>query len=127
MLTLPASVRIFVATQSVDLRRGFDGLCGAVRSLLRQDPYSGHIFVFVNRRMDRAKLLVWSPSGFWLLYKRLERGTFRLPSPAAEGASHVSLEAGELASMLDGIDLRQARRGPRWMPGESRFSIETPR
>ena len=118
MLTLPSSVRIYVATRPVDLRRGFDGLAGTVRSVLRQDPMSGHVFAFLNRRMDRAKLLVWSPSGFWLLFKRLERGRFVLPSAPSAGAAHLALEASELASMLDGIDLRRAVRGPRWTPSE---------
>ena len=116
MLTLPASVRIYVATAPVDLRRGFDGLAGAVRTVLREDPFSGHIFAFLNRRRDRAKLLVWSPSGFWLLYKRLERGRFVLPEGTADAQGRLLLESAELASMLEGLDMRKARRGPRWIP-----------
>lgn len=118
MLTLPSSVRIYVATRPVDLRRGFDGLAGAVRHVLHQDPLSGHVFAFLNRRMDRAKLLVWSPSGFWLLFKRLERGRFHLPVTPSADAAHICVEAAELASMLEGIDLRRAVRGPRWKPPE---------
>ena len=74
MLTLPAAVRIYVAAEAVDLRRGFDGLAAATRSLIRQDPLNGHLFVFLNRRKTRIKLLVWDRTGYVLLYKRLERG-----------------------------------------------------
>ena len=116
MLTLPSSVRIYVAAEPVDLRRGFDGLAGAVRSIIREDPLSGHLFAFLNRRRDRAKILVWEPSGFWLLYKRLERGCLRLPKEPAAGAGHVELSGSELALMLEGIDLRGARRRPVWNP-----------
>ncbi len=116
MLSLPPSVRIFVACDPVDLRRGFDGLAGAVRSIIREDPHSGHIFAFLNRRRDRAKLLVWERSGFWLLYKRLERGCFRLPWETLAEQRHVELEATDLALMLEGIDLRGAKRRPRWTP-----------
>jgi transposase len=79
MLTLPSSVRIYVAAESVDLRRGFDGLAAAARSLMGQNPMSGHVFAFVNRRKNRMKLLVWDRTGWLLVYKRLERGTFELP------------------------------------------------
>lgn len=69
---LPSSVRIYVAAEPVDLRRGFDGLAAATRSLIGVDPLSGHVFVFLNRRRNRIKLLVWGRTGFVLLYKRLE-------------------------------------------------------
>lgn len=74
MLTMPASVRIYVAAEAVDLRRGFDGLAAATRSLIGESPLSGHLFVFLNRRKNRIKLLVWDRTGYLLLYKRLERG-----------------------------------------------------
>ena len=76
MLTLPASVRVFVARGAADLRRSFDRLSAQVQEVLRQDPLSGHVFVFFNRQRNRVKMLVWERDGFWLLYKRLEAGTF---------------------------------------------------
>ncbi len=120
MLTLPASVRIYVAAEAVDLRRGFDGLAAATRSLIRQDPLSGHVFAFLNRRRDRIKLLVWDRTGYVLLYKRLERGTFRLVATPSLGERHVEMDAGELGLMLEGLDLREAVRHRRWrrMPHE---------
>jgi transposase len=113
VLTLPASVRIFVAAEPADLRRGFDGLAAATRSLIL-DPLSGHLFCFLNRRRNRIKLLVWDRTGFLLLYKRLERGTFALPTQPAPGRRHVEIDAGELALMLEGLDLRGAHRRARW-------------
>jgi transposase len=114
MLTLPASVRIFVAAESVDLRRGFDGLAAATRSVIDQDPLSGHVFCFLNRRRNRIKLLVWDRTGYLIVYKRLERGTFALPIAPAPGHRHIEMEAGELALLLEGIDLRGAVRRAWW-------------
>lgn len=116
MLSLPWAGRIYLCTEPTDMRKGFDGLSGAVREVVGGDPLSGHLFVFVNRRRDRTKILVWEPTGFCIIYKRLERGTFRLPEAPAEGKQHVEVEASELSLMLEGIDLRGARRRPRWKP-----------
>ena len=114
MLTLPAAVHIYVAAEAVDLRRGFDGLAAATRSLIQLDPLSGHVFAFLNRRRNRIKLLVWDRTGYVVLYKRLERGTFWLSTAPAVGARHVEMDAGELALMLEGVDLRGAIRRERW-------------
>jgi transposase len=84
MLTLPPSVRVYVALGASDLRRSVDGLSGMVREQFGLDPLSGHLFLFRNRRGDRLKILVWDRSGFWVMYKRLERGTFPWPE-ATEG------------------------------------------
>lgn len=114
MLTLPASVRIYVAAEAVDLRRGFDGLAAATRGVIGADPLSGHVFVFLNARRNRIKLLVWDRTGYVLVYKRLERGTFALPTQPLGGRRHVELDAGELGLMLEGLDLRGARRRTRY-------------
>lgn len=116
MLTLPASVRIFVAAQPVDLRRGFDGLAALVRGQLARDPLSGHLFVFFGKRADLAKILVWTRGGFWLLTRRLEKGRFHLPA-RKDGAQSVELDAVALQLLLDGIDLAGAKRRPVWTPG----------
>lgn len=116
MLSLPPTVRIYLCTEPTDMRKGFDGLSAAVREVVGGDPLSGHLFVFINRRRDRAKILVWERTGFCIVYKRLERGTFRLPKAPAPGMCHVEVEASELSLMLEGIDLRGARRRPRWQP-----------
>jgi transposase len=114
MFMLPASVRIYVAAEAVDLRRGFDGLSATTRTVIGADPLSGHVFCFLNRRKNRIKLLVWDRTGYVLLYKRLERGTFHVPTTPRMGERHVELDAGELGLMLEGLDLRSARRRPRW-------------
>lgn len=114
MLTLPASVRIYVAAEPVDLRRGFDGLAATVRGVMQADPMDGHVFVFVNRRRNRMKLLLWDRTGWLIVYKRLERGTFELPTRPEPGRRHVEVDAGELGLMLEGLELRDARRRRRW-------------
>jgi transposase len=116
VLTLPSTVRIYLCARPVDLRKSFDGLAVATREIIGEDPLCGHVFVFLNRRGDRAKLLLWDRNGYLLVYKRLERGVFRRPREAEGGAGHVLLEGPELALMLEGIDLRGARRRPRWAP-----------
>jgi transposase len=121
MFSLPASVRVFVATAPVDLRRGFDGLASLTREVLELDPLSGHLFAFRNRRGDRLKVLFFASGGYCLFYKRLERGTFRLPSG---GAGHLEIDAGDLGLILEGLDLAGARRRPRWRPAAGGWSPE---
>ena len=116
MLTLPSSVRIYVAAEPVDLRRGFDGLAAATRQIILADPLSGPLFVFLKRRSYRMEGLRWPPSGYLLLFKRLERGTFRLPRLPSPGRRHIEVESSELALMIEGIDLRGAARRKRWTP-----------
>lgn len=102
MLNLPASMRIFVAQGAVDLRRSFDRLSAMVTEILKQDPFSGHVFAFFNRRRDRVKLLVWERGGFWLLYKRLEAGSFGEPA-------HEEITARDLFLLLEGIEVVRER------------------
>lgn len=116
MLMLPPAVRIYVAAQAVDMRRSFDGLAAATRALIGQDPLSGHLFVFFNRTATLCKVLFWDRSGWCLFAKRLERGTFMLPKELPDGASSVEVDVAELTLILEGIDLRGARRRLRWSP-----------
>ncbi len=80
---LPSSVRVFVCLTPADMRRSLDGLAALTREILREDPLSGHLFVYFNRRRDRVKVLLWDRSGLALFYKRLEKGTFRLSGSSA--------------------------------------------
>jgi transposase len=112
MLSLPPSVRIFIARDIVDLRKGFDGLSALVIEVIDEDPLSGHLFVFFNRRRDRVKILYWDQSGYWLLYKRLEHGRFKVFDQASDKAKSFEMNAKDLALLLDGIDLRGTRRRP---------------
>jgi transposase len=111
MLTLPPSVRIFVCTVPADMRRGFDGLAQMAQDIVRQDPLSGHLFVFLNRRRDRVKILYWDRDGYAVWAKRLEAGTFRLPAAAGP---QLEVRHAELAMLLGGIDPAGARRRPRF-------------
>jgi len=106
-------VRVFLCTSPTDMRKGFDTLAALVRDGLRYDPMSGHLFLFVGRRRDRIKILYWDRDGYALWYKRLEKGTFRMPVARPE-ASSVELKASELAMLLEGIDLRSIKRRKRF-------------
>ena len=102
MLNLSPRVRVFVARGPTDMRRSFDRLAAEVETVLRQDPFSGHVFCFFNRRRDRAKLLVWERGGFWLHYKRLEEGTFA-------ATEHVEVSPRDLYLLLEGIEVVRER------------------
>ena len=116
MLSLPSAVRIFLCTEPTDMRRGFDRLAEMVRQVIRQDPLSGHLFVFRSRAGDRLKLLYWDRDGFCLWYKRLEKGRF--PTPVRIGAD-FRIEGRELAMMLEGLEDAAVRR-------RIRFELQRP-
>src|SRR5262245_349560 len=111
MLSLPASVRIWVATTPTDLRKSFDTLAEVVRTQFGLDPLSGQLFVFTNKRADRIKLLYWDEDGFVLLSKRLEAGTFHRPHA---NAPSVQIRSADLQMLLDGVDLDSVRRSRRY-------------
>ena len=113
MLTLPASVRVYVVAQPVDMRMGHHGLAAVVQKHLQLDPLAGHLFLFTNRRANLMKLLWFDRSGYALLFKRLERGTFQLPR-MPEGAARVQVDAATLAMIFEGIDLHRAVRRARY-------------
>jgi transposase len=101
MITVPAGIRVLVATKPVDFRKGGDGLAALVREALAEDPFSGTIFVFRSKRADRVKLLAWDGSGLVLFWKRLEQGAFRWP-PISDGM--MRLTASQLTALVDGMD-----------------------
>jgi len=119
MLMLPPSVRIFVCLAPADLRRSLDGLAALTREVLLEDPLSGHLFVFFNRRRNRTKILFFDRSGLCLLYKRIEKGVFRLAALEHGGRQGAEVEAAELTLILEGIELADARRRKRWTPGKT--------
>jgi transposase len=114
MLSLPPSVRVFLASEPVDMRRGHDGLFAIVKSW-NLDPFSGDLFAFVGKRRDRVKILVWHRGGFLLLYKRLEKGRFRIPR-VEPGSRTAKLDATDLTMLLDGIDVERVKRPKLWAP-----------
>jgi transposase len=112
MLSLPPAVRIFIARGATDMRKSFDTLAALVCNVIDEDPQSGHLFVFVNKRKNRLKILWWDRSGYCLLAKRLEAGQFRIYDKASGGDGHYELEMADLTLLLEGIDLRRSRRRP---------------
>jgi transposase len=117
MFGLSAAVRVYLAKGPADMRKSFDGLAALASGALELDPFSGHLFVFLNRRRDRIKILYWDRDGLAVWAKRLERGTFRIPDAHAP---RVEMTTADLAALLAGIDLDTARRRPRYTrPGTS--------
>jgi transposase len=116
VLSLPPSVRIFVASQPIDGRKGVDSLMALVRSVFGEDPLSGHLFVFFSRRCDRVRIAYWDRTGFALWSKRLERGRFHATFSLEGRLCASPIEAAELGLILEGFDLAGARRRPRWAP-----------
>jgi transposase len=114
MLTLPPGVRLFVATERTDGRKGIDGLAAIVRSRFAENPLSGSIYVFFTRRADRVRILYFDRDGYVLVTKRLEHGHYRVPWVSERG--RVVIEAAELLLVLEGIDLEGSRRRARWVP-----------
>ena len=126
MLSISRTTRVFLATEPTDMRKGFDGLFLMVEGVIEEDPFSGHLFVFRNRRRDRLKVLWWDRDGLAIFYKRLENGTYQFPTDATvsgkknvsnngESSSHrCEIRSDELAMLLEGIDLSSVKRRKRY-------------
>jgi transposase len=108
---LPIPERIVLASGATDLRKSIDGLTALVQESFGCSPFAPTLFVFCNRQRDKLKMLYWEHNGFWLFYRRLERGTFRWPEPS-DGSLTISLQHRQLRWLLDGLalDQRQAHR-----------------
>ena len=111
MLSIPSTVSIFLYTEPTDMRKSFDGLSGIVRSEFAADPLDGSLFLFVNRRRDRLKILHWDGTGYWLYYKLLEAGTFEVI--ACEGKC-TQIDSTQLAMLLGGVSLVTVKRRKRY-------------
>ncbi len=114
MIGLPASVRLYLYAEPVDIRRSFDGLSGLVRAA-GGDPLSGHLWVFLSKRREHVKILGFDRGGFVIWHKRLEAGRFAFPSGPRSGVS-LSMDSGQLALLLDGVDYARVERPARWEP-----------
>lgn len=110
MLSLSSAARIFLCREPVDFRKSHDGLVAIIRDHLGEDVFAGGVFVFLNKRSDRVKLIEWDRNGLWLHYKRLEKGTFRWSSPGRQ--EKVKMTRAELSMLLEGIDLKAGRMRP---------------
>jgi transposase len=112
VLSFTGSLKVFVALEACDMRKGFNGLHALVTERLGEDPRAGSLFVFSNRRRSRLKILYWDGSGLWILSKRLERGTFSWPKSVEPEATKLKLSPEALAMLTDGVDLRGATLRP---------------
>ena len=111
MISLSAKVRFFLYGYPTDMRKSFEGLGGLVRCHLQEDVQSGDVYLFINRRGDRTKLLVWDRDGFWIHYKRLEKGRFCLSSDSHAGPE---ISYSDLVMLLEGIDLKKGKKSIRY-------------
>ncbi|NDJ15390.1 MAG: transposase [Acidobacteriia bacterium] len=112
MLSFSGSLKVFVALEACDMRKGFNGLHALVAERLGEDPKAGALFVFTNRRHTRLKILMWDGTGLWVLTKRLEEGTFSWPKPGEPHATKLALTPQALALLTDGVELRGAKLRP---------------
>jgi transposase len=123
MLSLSLPFEVLLFSEAVDLRKSYDGLAGLVREHLGRDVLDGGLFVFLNKRRNRIKLLFWDQDGFVIVQKRLELGCFSRPRSSAAGTDHsIRLTPAELAMLLEGIEVIQARRSPRYRRVKDRQS-----
>lgn len=115
MLSVASQTRVFLARGPCDMRKSFSGLIGLTESVLEQDPLSGHLFVFINRRRDRIKLLYWGGTGFCIWYQHLEEGGYQLPdATTADEREGIEITATQLSLILDGVDLSSVRQRRRY-------------
>jgi transposase len=112
MLSFSGGLKVMVAVEPCDMRKGFNGLSGLVTDKLQQDVCSGTLFIFSNRTHTRLKILFWDGSGLWICSKRLEKGRFSWPKESTDGSGKMILRAEALAMLTDGIDLRGAKMRP---------------
>jgi transposase len=113
MLPVVNQLRFFLYRRPTDMRKSFDGLFAIVSQVLSLDPLNGDVYVFLNRRRDRIKLLVWDRGGFWIFYKRLESGTFQLPADSYQRDT-IELPYADLMMLIEGIDLGSVKRRKRY-------------
>ena len=118
MLSFSGSLKVLVAVEACDMRKGFNGLYAAVTERLGEDPRSGTLFIFSNRRHTRIKILCWDGTGLWVLTKRLERGTFSWPKNLEAERVKLKLTPQALAMLTDGVDLRGGKLRP-WYEREN--------
>ena len=127
MIALPSQIRVFLYRLPTDMRKSFNGLVALTESALKQDPLSGSLFVFVNRRRDRIKILYWGQTGFCIWYQQLQRGTYQLPSEESlQEQETIEVTRSQLSLILDGIDLSSARQRRRFQLSRARLASDKP-
>ena len=112
MLNVAGGLKVYLAVEPADMRKGFGGLYALASEKMREDPRQGALFVFTNRDRNRVKLLHFDGTGLWVCVKRLEKGTFSWPRSAEPGATRISLAPEAFAMLTDGIDMHEATLRP---------------
>ena len=112
MLSFAGSLKVYVATEPADMRKSFNGLYALTQNVLKEDPTSGALFVFTNRRRNRVKILNFDGTGLWVMTKRLEKGTFNWPQGVDVKNGKLSLSPEALSLLLDGVDMRRGSFRP---------------
>lgn len=107
MLSVPPGLKIYIATSPLDMRKSFDGMAAVISKKLQHDVFSGHVYVFFNKRRNRIKLMYWDRNGYCCWFKRLERGAFRLPQVSGDS---YAVNPTELGLILEGIELTARQR-----------------
>jgi transposase len=115
MISFPSHCRIYMAIEPINMNSSFDRLSLLVEEIIKQSPLNGHLFVFRNKQRDKIKLLLWDRNGFWIYYRRLERGRFKIPKIKDQ---YIELSHDDLRLLLDGIDIEKLKRFP-----ELHFSV----
>lgn len=113
MLSFAPNMRMYLCARPTDMRKSFDGLCALVRSVFQADPLDGSLFLFVNRRGDRIKMLWWDRDGLAIFYKRLEMGTYEALKPEGDSPT-VEIDATQFALLLSGVSVASAQRRTRY-------------
>ena len=113
MLSFPAALEVYISTKATDMRKSYDSLASLVEHQIKQNPLSGHIFVFFNKSRNRVKLIYWDKSGYCIFMKRLEQGKFHIYDWNSGHESYVT-DPKELSQILDGLDLSRAKRNHRY-------------
>ena len=118
MLSFSGSLKVYVAVEPCDMRKGFNGLHAMASERLGEDPRQGALFVFTNRRHNRIKILYFDGTGLWVMTKRLEEGTFSWPKTIEPGMTKLSIRSEALAMLTDGVDLKGGKLRP-WYEREN--------
>jgi len=122
MFTLSSSNRFHLYSEPTDMRKSFDGLSGIIHNTLKSNPCNGDVFIFINRRRDKIKLLHWQGISFTLYYKRLEEGTFELPEYDIQSGS-ITLSYAQIVMLVDGLAIKNIRKRKRYAP--EHFAVDT--
>ncbi len=118
MFTLSSSNRFHLYSQATDMRKSFDGLAGVVQNALGNNPLNGDVFIFINRRRDKIKLLHWQGISFTLYYKRLEEGTFEVPTYDPKVGS-IALSYAQMVMLVDGLTIKNIEKRKRYTPSNN--------